>query len=391
MRPRRIIVVVGPRTARSAPRAPRGAARRSGTRGPAPRTRARPRASARARRSRRRARARPPAAAGERLANERVLARGQQERQRRRALAQVGAGDLAGLDRLARRSRGCRRRSGMRCRGRARTRPARSPPPPSRHAASNSFPVFSAQRSRYASTRRVRVVRLRAAASPRRARAQSAASARTSTAAGSPVVGELGERAREEIVAGRARGGAPPWRSTRRHGRAGTRRGRSGRRARASPCARARPRRRLRAAARPVRRAEEDEQRPQPLAAGRERLACRPSATRPGCASTAARQPRLEPRRGRRRARGLADRRELAHSAVPVCSATIPPAKQPVAHVAEARARAAARPARPGPESAARSRAGTCRPSRRAAPCPSSGTSRSNQSGRTAAAARAAA
>jgi hypothetical protein len=65
-------------------------------------------------------------------------------------------------------------------------RPYSPEPPPSRHAASNSFPVLSAQRSRYASTvvdgSRVCV---RCSASPR-AR-QSVASARISTAAASPV------------------------------------------------------------------------------------------------------------------------------------------------------------------------------------------------------------
>ena len=85
--------------------------------------------------------------------------------------------------------------------------------------------------------------------------------------------GELGERAREEVVARRpARPRARrPTRPT--LGRAAAPRRRSGRRGRGSPCGRARPRRPPQAADRASgRRRQEDEQRPQPLAARGERL-----------------------------------------------------------------------------------------------------------------------
>ena len=86
--------------------------------------------------------------AGERAPDDRVLARGEEQRQRRRALAQVGAGDLAGLDRLARAVEDVVGDLEGDPEREPELAEAPSPPLPSRQAASNSFPVFSAQRSR---------------------------------------------------------------------------------------------------------------------------------------------------------------------------------------------------------------------------------------------------
>ena len=86
----------------------------------------------------------PPASASR---TTRVVLRGEDQRQRRRTVAQVGACDLAGLDRLA----GAVEDVVDDLEGDPEVRAelaAAASPPPSRHAASKSFAVFSAQRSR---------------------------------------------------------------------------------------------------------------------------------------------------------------------------------------------------------------------------------------------------
>jgi hypothetical protein len=74
-------------------------------------------------------------------------------------------------------------------------------------------------------------------------------------------------------------------------------------------------------------RGEEDEQRPQPLAAGRERL--RPDRRRqPRMAADGVKQPLLDLLQVLVEPFGLVDRRQRPHAATPVCSATIPPPKR---------------------------------------------------------------
>ena len=199
-------------------------------------------------------------------------------------------------------------------RRRARTRPRRASRSSGRSA------------RRYSST----VVSGRAAASagaPRRARAPAMRRRARATASASPDVGELGERAGEEVVAGRPRGAprragahAAGW--PRRSARAvdqvvvDERRhvdelDRGARGDRASP-------------PRSGGADEEDEHRPQPLAAGRERL----GADRGDEARMARRPPARaapRPRPGTRRGRApRGPSRACAHRApLAVCSATI--------------------------------------------------------------------
>ena len=191
---------------------------------------------------------------------------------------------------------------------------------------------------------------------------------------------QLGEGAREQVVARRARGGRPvarPGRGAaapelgavdqvvvdeRRHVheldrdaglRPAARRpaARSGRRAAAAAACR-----RRRAPRRPPRRRGRDAPRPPARAAPRARSRY---ASSPGVSRIVA---------------------SVRHSAVPMCRATIPPAEQPVLDVAEPR-----RPQQPGelvrareaPHARGQVRVGRAA---RAAPCPSSGTIRSNQS-----------
>ena len=99
-------------------------------------------------------------------------------------------------------SRGCRRRSGTRSPAAGRTRRS-ARRPARRQAASNSFPVLSAQRWRYAVHRRLRVVALSPLESLAPGEARHA-SARMATAARRLVSASSGTP-REEVVAGRSR------------------------------------------------------------------------------------------------------------------------------------------------------------------------------------------
>ena len=75
------------------------------------------------------------------------------------------------------------------------------------------------------------------------------------------------------------------------------------------------------------RRSEEDEQGPQPLSAGRERL--RPDRRRqPRMAADSVEQPLLDLLQVLIEPFGLVHRRQRPHAATPVCSATIPPPKR---------------------------------------------------------------
>ena len=190
-------------------------------------------------------------------------------------------------------------------------RRTRALPPPSTHAASNSLPVLSAQRSRYASTS-CRVAALatleRLAARERERRVGECATARpTRSAASSRRRARRGSRPRPRAAPGRT-----PSRRRRVLGARGRRR--RGRRGRASPCGRARPRPRRR----PV--AAHPRARRGSVSSGRRRLppaasASAPTAaTMPGCASTtaarrvstSARYPARPSRRSSRRARSPA-------------------------------------------------------------------------------------
>ncbi len=119
-------------------------------------------------------------------------------------------------------------------------------------------------------------------------------------------------------------------------------------------------------------RGEEDEQRPQALAAGRERLAA-DHGDEPRIRVRPPRSAAPRGRRGRRRAR--ASRGSSRGSLSPPRVQRNDPAReQPPANVLEARLRAGGRRARPGRGSGARSREGTCTRRLREGPCPSSGT-----------------
>ena len=351
---------------------------RRGRRGRAPRSRARPRASARARRSRRRGRARRRAARRRARAHELVLPRGEEQRQRRRPLAQVGAGDLAGLDRLARAVEdvvGDLEGDPEVSAERAERLAARRAGTPPRTASPSSARSARGRRRRSCPGRASA-----AAASPRRGRGTSAASARICTARAVAGRGELGERAREEIVAGRARGVG----AVRRPGRGA-----------AAPSSApvdqvvvherrhvheldrdAGRERRLVASAR----GEEDEQRAQALAAGGERLAGRPRRR-----ARDARRPRA--RAAPRARRGTASRpgvvadlvAQRSLRATPCAARRSPPAKQPVPHVVEAGSRSsAASSSGPGKRRTLAGRYVYAAPP--GSTLPSSGTMRSNQS-----------
>ena len=182
--------------------------------------------------------------AGERGAHDRVPLRGEQERQGRRAVAEVGAGDLAGLDRGARAVEdvvgdleGDPEREAVLAGAAA--EPARR---------LEELPRLQRAALEVRLDRRRRVVRLR----PLQRLAAREAERRVGEdldRGGVSGRAQLREGAREEVVAGRARGVRRRRPTRRRPCRGGSGRGRSGRRGRASPCGRARPRRRPRATA----------------------------------------------------------------------------------------------------------------------------------------------
>ena len=286
-------------------------------------SRARSRATARARRSPRPGRARP------RAARPRAPA-GRPRPRARRAGAGASASRRAGrcpAPSRSRPSRPCsrarRRRSGRRSRGGGRTSAL---PPPSAQAAANSEPVLSAHRSRYASTVVSGSWRCRRCSASPRASASDASASTGDLLVRCRSRRAVGERAREEVVAGRLRGARRRAPSRRRRARGAGARRRRCRRGRAWPCGRARPPRpRPPAAGAPG--ADERNVR-----VGRSRLppaasASAPTAaTTPGCASTVsarrastalevAREPGDGGHRGGRR----------VTSCTPMCSATIVP------------------------------------------------------------------
>ena len=270
------------------------------------------------------------------------------------------------------------------------SRPNSPLPPPSRHAASNSFPVLSAQRSRYASTVVSRVVALaalhRLAARERERRVgehRDGARRRPSPRA-------RRRRARRGSRRPPCAASAPCARPGRGAAATDARRRRSGRRGRASPCARARPRRRRRPAARAPAGAERK------ASIGRRRLPPAASALgadlgdEPRVARDRRVEPRLDARRGTSSSPGAArdrPRARLIVAAVAGVQRDDPAAEEPEAHAPRSRPRSssAARSSGAGEAAHARRqvRVGLAA---RAARCPSSGTIRSNQSGRTAAA-----
>ena len=153
--------------------------------------------------------------------------------------------------------------------------------------------------------------------------------------------------------------------------RGGSARGRSGRRGRASPCARARLRRRPRGTARAPAGVERK------TSSGRSRLppaasASLPTAaTRPGWLATvrASRSSSASRYSSSPSAARIVGERRAHRCASPTCSATMPPAKRRYRTLAET-----VTLEQPGellrrPGSGARSRGGTCTPRRRAGPC----------------------
>ena len=182
---------------------------------------------------------------------------------------------------------------------------------------------------------------------------------------------QLGERPREQVVAGRPRGrrARRPTRPTR--ARAGTRRRRSGRRGRASPCARARPRR-------PRRRdgASSGAAREKKTSSGRSRLPPAASASRddggdePAVRRDGLLEPLLELVEVRRRARASRGSSPARWSrGAPRCAARRSRPRTCGTGRRRSPTRASARRARPGRGSGARWRAGRCRPRRPSAPC----------------------
>ena len=322
-----------------------------GTSGPSRRSRARPRASGRARRSRPRGRARRRA--GRRRARARTTSSccgREKQRHRRRPLAQVGAGDLPGLLRLAGAVEDVvgdlerdpeREAVGAELRVAARAEQARG---------LEELPGLQRAPLEVGVDRRLRVVASGRAASPRRGRGRGRRRRASSTAAESLGRGELGERAREEVVAGRERR-APGRRPTRRRGRRGaSARRRRGRRGRASPCGRARPPRPPRAAARSRAPSEERKQ-----SSGRSRLPPAASASRgdvrrePLAAPDRLREPRLELGHVGGEARGRVDARAFITLASPSVQRDDRAASSRNRRRRSRRARAAPRaPRRPG-------------------------------------------
>ncbi len=262
-------------------------------------------------------------AAGERAPDGRVLAGGQDQRQGRRALTEVGAGDLAGLDRLARAVEDVVRdleRDPEREAERSQPRVAATP---EQAGGLEELAGLEGAALEIALDRRLGIVGLGAL----KRLAAREGERRPGEEADGPRVArrrELGEGPGEEVVAGGARG-------------AGAVAGPCGDASAAVPGAvdqvvvyerrgvneldgRAGGEGRLAG-----RRRQEDEQRTQPLAAGRERLAA-DHRYQPWMRLDGRRQTLFEVLEIGVEPRALADRRQ-AHDATPVCNATIPPAK----------------------------------------------------------------
>ena len=369
----------GSRLRRRATRAPPGAARRSGSPGPSQRSRGPPPWSARGRPSRPRARARP-------RAGRRRAPRARPRRRARRAGAAASACPRAG--RCPRTlpvsivSPEQSRMSSAIWNAIPRLRPKRPsvPPRPSAQAASKSFPVLSAQRSRYASTVVSGSLRCRRCIASPRAR-QSARVREHGDVRDVALGGELGERTGEEVVARRAGASAPcaahtavwPRRTVAPSIRSSWTSVAMCTSSTATPAA---------TGAGPHRRAEERQQRPQPLAAGRERLGAELRRHGPAVRATAAARRASTSSMyesspgsgGRPRAWSLAP-----SPGGPDVESDDPAAEAPVRRRRRSRAPPAVRRAPRGRENGERLPAGTCTPCHRK-DLPASGISTSNQS-----------
>ena len=263
---------------------------------------------------------------------------------------------------------------------------------PSLQAAANRLAVFSSQRASNARRRRSRVGVLRCTSSPRASARQASESTRTCSRSSLRPSSENAREKRKSPVAvavsrpeAREDGRTPSAHAARRRPR---------RRERAWPCGPARPRRpRAPAAPGGLRRrlaADEDQQRPEALAARGQRLPGRAPSSGPVAGGDLgelllhvvhrARGPaRRRPQHLLERSRSTRSRGARSTVTVPTWMATMPPASSQVADLAQARHRASAPPAQARAGSGGPNPAGSCTRRGHRRRVPSNGTRRSNQ------------